>query len=321
MSWKKNGGFVAGIDERFRSLNPRGFSVASAFNPYHGLRTQEEWFKRAEDEETFRTKNPVYIQCEEDFMQKMHGWIRDAGYEPVWGKISTPNKYGVALNRNVIISITRMWDGECVYGIDQNTPLSGENTMWGLEENMRENALLSAVHLEDFQNPIFKTGMSKEEINSAIENGSWVHKIDDRYAWVTPTGGASTIGNTLPPPLVEALKKFDASVWCATTQHVFREPVYEYHIPDCMHAYWRRNSNNSARLVELREGQIAATDEFDRLNCVLEEAKEEAAKRDSAHMVMEPTKAVELLKGQIETVHITCLELAHEIAKIEEDMM
>jgi hypothetical protein len=76
-------------------------------------------------------------------------------------------------------------------------------------------------------------------------------------------------------------------------------------------------------LAELREGQIAATDEFDRLNCVLEEAKEEveAAKRDSAHRVMDPAKAVELLKGQIETVHTMYLELSNEIAKIEKVMM
>lgn len=250
------------------------WSVSDSFNIYRQFKTPESWFKHAKLETTYRLRNPQYEKNEKEMLSEVNDCIRDAGYECEWGFITQENQYGVLLPRKVILAITRMCDGLCVYG-DNYTPLSGGNTM------------------HDWMN----NGLSSEQINDAVENGA-------KGGWGE---GPSTFGNTLPTEILGALQQAEINLVEKNPTNFCYEPMYQWDVPECMHTYWTEEYKLSDDIITLNEERINAMRKF----AVLAREKyaldkvESNAKTRFASVLSDYTTRKKILKASVNVLQMT----------------
>ena len=214
------------------------WSVASVFNEWGVTR-----FEHAYD---YGITGNSFIHQHSKIVNKVANCIRELGYKVVIVQSFITCVY-------VIISISKKDEkGNRIYyyGVDtkstpeiygghvtslglntliNNYPLSGYRTIYEKPLTVKSYA---SKFFGNFENSIeniselFDTEFSKDVMKTFIDNGSICNKKTNNKLYMN---GVSTIGNTLPNDIVEALRDFRCDDPKFTT-----EPDYEFYIPHSM---------------------------------------------------------------------------------------
>ena len=215
----------------------KGWSVASVFNPYGMYRYEGvEFIAHRRSRQLRRLDN----QCTQ--AASVADCIRSLGYtvKCCWTEES---------GRYVIISIQN--DMEFCYGsrgsgICNHCPeehkrsyryLAGHRTIYeevdGRQLELRTRVMQETVHmparrLQDLHRLENISGeIPWPEMKELIDNGCIRNMYKEGIKWLFD--GVSTLGNTMPPDIVQALQDFRSP-----DANFYREPDYEFYIPPCM---------------------------------------------------------------------------------------
>ena len=116
----------------------------------------------------------------------------------------------------------------------ENLPLCGIRTIYRKVFEKHCSQVMASKYYKNFpkyiQNvsEIFDIHFSEHDMKQCIDSGSYCHK-ETQQKNIYNVEGVSTIGNTLPNDIVEALRDFRSDTRGFTT-----EPDYEFYIPDSM---------------------------------------------------------------------------------------
>ena len=210
------------------------WSVASVFNPYGCARFKESFHY---------SNSPNMFRHEKHAVQEVANCIKDLGYDVIFG-------FDIIYNNYVITRISKEeYDEEgilkkkCYYGDESftcthnynhpNLPLAGFRTIYEKYIIEQEEIWDDEFFVEHEKNIRDVTSFCKKNRPSVnlmkmIEEGSMCY-MNSPENCDTYIQGASTIGNTLPNDIVEALYNFKSH-----SDGFIKEPDYEFYIPDCM---------------------------------------------------------------------------------------
>jgi len=220
----------------------KGWSVVSVFNPcgmyrYTAAMNVADGYRRP-----LSTRRNLNYQCAQ--VANVADCIRSLGYKVCYCWTEE--------NRNFVISSiqkgTVFYYGSREREICNHCPfehrrsyryLAGYRTIYQEVDNkqlkprtrrvVQETVHMPARRLQDL--PLHRLENISEEIpwlemKELIDNGCISNMYNEGSSYVE---GVSTIGNTLPPDIVEALKSFRSD-----DDHFVEEPDYEFYIPDSM---------------------------------------------------------------------------------------
>lgn len=206
------------------SINSK-WSVASVFNPYGMLRFEENY-----EAHTARVQEGIHSSCSiyniDYTIQRVVECIRRLGYSVNYGMCRETTKY-------VIHSIKCLKTKKFVYGTI-NEPYCWSEKMHLVWRNLAGNRSIyekaknfyPELFIDEYINIIsdVSTIFTETKISELIENGQSKNKFIDNINLYLE--GVSTIGNTLPSDIVEALRDFTSD-----DPNFVKEPWYEFHIP------------------------------------------------------------------------------------------
>jgi hypothetical protein len=220
----------------------KGWSVVSVFNPYGMYRYTAAMNAADGYRRPLSTRRNLNYQCAQ--VANVADCIRSLGYKVCYCWTEE--------NRNFVISSiqkgTVFYYGSREREICNHCPfehrrsyryLAGYRTIYQEVDNkqlkprtrrvVQETVHMPARRLQDL--PLHRLENISEEIplpemKELIDNGCISNMYNEGSSYVE---GVSTIGNTLPPDIVEALKSFRSD-----DDHFVEEPDYEFYIPDSM---------------------------------------------------------------------------------------
>jgi len=199
----------------------RFWSVASVFNDYGMLR-----YEKVFHQESFVVSPALqHIDEQRTRAESVADCIRNLGYTVLCG--------GEDRGRYVISQINKK---RFYYGSEFGTNyqyLSGKRTIYEMAIELEERRYVSLCEQglcrRRSYNLLNISGeIAQKKIKSWIEDGSLCNKNVHFYDIYEQ--GVSTIGNTLPGDIVQALQDFTSDC-----PYFVREPDYEFYIPPVMH--------------------------------------------------------------------------------------
>ena len=193
------------------------WSVASVFNCW-GIARYEDAYNFIHEGRSYTTQS-TYI------VSNVALCIRNLGYEVKLGvSVITGNNYIVDIykknSQGEYVYYYGYWD-RLRYRYER--PLSGYKTIYQ-KVNVIECGLDHQKNLWDITTSFLSDRESVDNLYWLIDKGAVNNKYDEEY-----TRGISTIGNTLPNDIVEALRDFRSD-----DHNFITEPDYEFYIPESM---------------------------------------------------------------------------------------
>ena len=198
------------------------WSPSTVFNRFGSFRCEEEYRRNTERRMALTCATEKIAKCIEQL-----GYVVEIGYGYNGGWII------LSIHKH---SSKALPGGKLVYGImnslseshaQRERPLSGNRTIYEAAESFcPEKFTGDYSNLRRSVEGIF----TEKKIKDIIEKGSHINKIcKDPELMETYLQGVSTIGNTLPADIVEALRTFTS-----TDELFVNDPDYEFYIPPSM---------------------------------------------------------------------------------------